>query len=487
MILTSCIYLVFVGILLLLYYVIPKKMQWMLLLIFSLLFIIFSTTDIKIYLYIIFTVLISYLGSNYIYKLENNKNKKIVQTITVIMLVLQLIILKYINFLGTNVVEIINFFGANLKWNLFSIIVPIGISYYTLIAIGYVIDVGRNKIVPQKNILKHSLFLLYFPQLTSGPFTRYDEMENELYAEHKFGYENISFGFQRILWGIFKKLVISERLAIIANTVFDGYTQFSGINIVIGAIAFTLQLYTDFSGCIDIVLGTSQTLGIKLPENFDTPFFSKTIPEFWRRWHMTLNLWFRDYIYFPLGGSRKGKIRTYLNIMIIFLISGLWHGAAWTYIIWGILNGLYCCLYKLLDTTFKPILEKIRKILGLDIKRNTYKLMQIIITFVLTCFAFIFFRAETVSQAIYMISHIANLVPIGKLGLTNSDYIVTLLSLALLFTISLLKQKYNIRKEISNQHIVVKYAIWIGLIILILVFGYYGVGYDSSNFIYQKF
>lgn len=487
MILTSCIYLTFLVGLLFLYYIFPKKVQWILLLSSSLLFIIFSTTDVNVYFHILLMVLISYIGGNLIGKVKENKTKKIVQTISVILLALQLILLKYINFLGTSTVNLINIFGANLNWNLFSIIVPIGISYYTLIAIGYVIDVRRGKVEPQKNILKHSLFVLYFPQLTSGPFTRYDEMKNELYAEHEFKLENITFGFQRILWGIFKKLVISERLAIIANTIFNGYTEFRGINIIIGAIAFTLQLYTDFSGCIDIVLGTSKTLGIKLPENFDTPFFSKTIPEFWRRWHMTLNAWFRDYIYFPLGGSRKGTLRTYINLMIIFLISGLWHGAAWTYFIWGVLNGLYCCWYRILDGVLKPVLEKIRKILGLNKERNTYKVMQMLITFGLTCFAFIFFRAETVLQAIEMIKNIPSFAPLANLGLTSNDYIITLISLVLLLVISILKQKYNIRKEIANQHVIVKYVIWIGLIVLILIFGYYGVGYDSSNFIYQKF
>lgn len=487
MILTSCIYLTFLVGLLFLYYVLPKKIQWILLLISSFSFMAFATTDINAYFYMFITVLVSYIGSNAISRVKEKKAKKSIQIISVIILILQLILLKYINFLGTSTVNFINFFGANLNWNLFSIVVPIGISYYTLIAIGYVIDVGRGKVEPQKNILKHSLFILYFPQLTSGPFTRYDEMKDELYKKHKFELENIIFGFQRILWGIFKKIVISERLAIIANTIFDGYTEFSGINIIIGAIAFTLQLYTDFSGCIDIVLGSSQTLGIKLPENFNTPFFSKTIPEFWRRWHMTLNAWFRDYIYFPLGGSRKGKMRTYINLMIIFLVSGLWHGAAWTYFIWGVLNGLYCCWYKLLDTVLKPVLEKIRKILGLNKERNTYKVMQMFITFGLTCFAFIFFRAGTVNQAVQMIKSIPNLTPIANLGLTFADYVITLISLGLLFIISLLKQKYNVREEISKQHILIKGVIWIGLIVLILVFGYYGVGYDSSNFIYQKF
>lgn len=487
MILTSCMYLVFLFVLATIYYILPKKFQWIVLSIATGIFIIFATSNINIYFYMFLVAIISYISGRLIYTSTNEKKKKILQIISIAILVAQLVLLKYINFLGTSFVGIFNILGMNSSWNLLAIIVPIGISYYTLVAIGYIVDIRKEKIEPQTNFLKYMLFLFYFPQLTSGPFTRYGEMKNELYEKHDFKITNILFGIQRILWGIFKKIVISERLAIIANTVFCGYLELKGINVIIGAIAFTLQLYTDFSGCIDIVLGSSQIFGIKLPENFKTPFFSKTIPEFWRRWHITLNEWFKDYIYIPLGGSRKGKIRTYINLMIIFIISGLWHGAAWTFFMWGVLNGLYCCWYKLLGGVLNPLLEKIRNILKLDVNRNTYKLMQMIITFLLTCFAFIFFRAANLSQAIIMIKNIPYLTPIADLGMTQNDYIITFMSLSLLLIVSIIKQKYDIRELISRQHVIVRWTIWIGLILVILILGYYGIGYDASNFIYQNF
>lgn len=488
MALTSFIYLIFLAITAIIYYIIiPKKLQWGVLLLASLVFIIFATSNIGVILYMLFVVVSSYVGGRLIDKAENDKKRKKIQIITILILVLQLVFSKYINFLGTSVIGIIDLLGANLNWNTLSIIVPIGISYYTLISIGYVIDVGRKKIEPQTNILKYALFILYFPQLTSGPFTRYDNMKNELYGKHKFEFKNIVFGFQRILWGIFKKLVISERLAVIVSTIFGGYAEIRGINVLIGAVAFTLQLYTDFSGCIDIVLGSSQILGIKLPENFNTPFFSKTIPEFWRRWHITLNEWFKDYIYIPLGGSRKGIIRTYINLMIIFVVSGLWHGAAWTFFIWGALNGLYCIWYKLLAGPLKNVLDKFRKTLHLNPERNIYKVIQMCITFGLTCFAFIFFRAETVSQALTMIANIPHLDGLANLGLTRSDYIIAIISLLALFIVSIIKQKYDVREVIANQHIVIRWTIVIVLILTILIFGYYGTGYDASSFIYQNF
>lgn len=489
MILTSSLYLIFLSILLVIYYIFPKKFQWLLLLVFSVIFIVFSSSNISVYIYMFLAVLVSYTGAILIGKAKTDKNKKQLQIITVIIMVMQLVILKYINLIGTTSVALINLFQVNLQWNMFSLIVPLGISFYTLIAIGYVIDVGRGKVLPQQNILKHTLFVLYFPQLTSGPFTRYLEMEKELYVEHKFELENICFGFQRILWGIFKKLVISERLAVIANTIFNNYTEYNGISIIIGAIAFTLQLYTDFSGCIDIVLGSSRTLGVKLPENFDTPFFSRSIPEFWRRWHITLGAWFREYLYFPLGGSKKGTIRTYVNLMIIFLVSGIWHGTAWTFMIWGALNGLYSCIDRIMNNNLAPMLYKIRRILCINKERNLYKVWQMLVTAGLTCFAFIFFRAETVFQAIGMITNMItpHFISIGNYGLSISDTMLAFIGLILLFIISILKQKYNIRKSISNQHIVVRYTIWIFLISSIIVFGYYGTGYDASSFLYQQF
>lgn len=485
MILTSSLYLTFLVILLIAYYVFPKKMQWSLLLIASLIFIVFSTSNINVYIYLLLAVLVSYIGANLIGRVKNSKRKKIIQIITVCILVIQLICLKYINLIGTTATNVVNFLGANANWKMLSIVVPLGISFYTLIAIGYVIDVARGKTLPQKNILKHMLFVLYFPQLTSGPFTRYPEMEKELYVEHKFNFQNICFGFQRIIWGIFKKIVISERLAVIANNIFNNYTEYNGISIIIGAIAFTIQLYTDFSGCMDIVLGTSRTLGVKLPENFDTPLFSKSIPEFWRRWHITLGAWFREYLYFPLGGSKKGNVRTYINLMIIFLVSGIWHGTSWTFLIWGALNGIYSCIDRIINKNIIPKLEKMK----LNVNNLFYKAWQIILTFSLTCFAFIFFRAETITQAINMIKSIIsiNFINIKNYGLVLIDYAILFCSLILLLITSIIKQKKDIRELIAKQNIVIRYVIWLSLIMVIILFGYYGIGYDASNFLYQKF
>lgn len=508
MILTSSIYLTFLIILLFLYYTFPKKIQWLCLFVFSFLFIVTSTSDVKVYAYIIYGILVTYLGAKFIKMAKTDKSKKIIEVITIILILLQLIYLKYLNFFGNTATNILNMFGKNNSLVIISIVAPIGVSFYTLISLGYVIDVARGVVEPQKNILKYSLYILYFPQITSGPITRYSEMENSLFKEHQFKLNNILFGFQRILWGIFKKLVISERVAIITNTIFNNYTDYNGVYILIGVIAFAIQLYTDFSGCMDIVIGTSETLDIKLPENFNTPFFSKSISEYWRRWHITLGTWFKDYFFYPILksnlfqnmqdklkkklGKKWGKrIPTYLGMLILWFTVGAWHGGACTYIIGsGLLHWFYIVSGEILN----PAFNKLGNFLKVNKERLAYKIWQMIRTSTLVCIGFVFFRSESVFQAIYMLRSIfvnnfykLFMGEIQSLGLNNNDITICLLGTFTLFIVSLLKQKYEIREEISKQHIIIRYSIWICLILCILILGYYGKGYDASSFIYQKF
>ena len=504
MILTSSIYLTFLIILLFLYYTFPKKIQWLCLFVFSFLFIVTSTSDVKVYAYIIYGILVTYLGAKFIKMAKTDKSKKIIEVITIILILLQLIYLKYLNFFGNTATNILNMFGKNNSLVIISIVAPIGVSFYTLISLGYVIDVARGVVEPQKNILKYSLYILYFPQITSGPITRYSEMENSLFKEHQFKLNNILFGFQRILWGIFKKLVISERVAIITNTIFNNYTDYNGVYILIGVIAFAIQLYTDFSGCMDIVIGTSETLDIKLPENFNTPFFSKSISEYWRRWH----IYFLPYFFYPILksnlfqnmqdklkkklGKKWGKrIPTYLGMLILWFTVGAWHGGACTYIIGsGLLHWFYIVSGEILN----PAFNKLGNFLKVNKERLAYKIWQMIRTSTLVCIGFVFFRSESVFQAIYMLRSIfvnnfykLFMGEIQSLGLNNNDITICLLGTFTLFIVSLLKQKYEIREEISKQHIIIRYSIWICLILCILILGYYGKGYDASSFIYQKF
>ena len=503
MVLTSVIYIAFLIGLLILYYIVPGKIQWLLLLIASIIFIGFSINNPLVILLIIYGIVVTYFGAIFIEKQPNEKKKNRIKVVTILLILLELIALKYLNFIGMLLSNIGIHLNEESVKNI-SMLAPLGISFYSLISIGYVLDVARGVAKSQRNILKHTLFILYFPQITSGPITRYSEMKESLFEKHKLDFHNIYFGFQRILWGLFKKLVISERMAIIVNTVFDNYSEYSGLYIVVATFAFAIQLYTDFSGCMDIVLGTSEMFGIVLPENFDTPFFSKSISEYWRRWHISLGNWFKDYYFYPIlksdfiqnmqkklkpkvGKKWSKKIPTYFGMLILWTTIGLWHGGNYTYLIG---SGLLHWFYIVFGEICSPVFKKIANFFRLKDDSIILKFVQIVRTFILVCIGFVFFRSSTVTQAMKMLASIPSLdlkVKIFEIGLEKGEVVVAVISILLLFTISLLKQKINVREFIHKRNIVFRYAVWIVLVASILVFGYYGVGYDSQAFIYQRF
>ena len=503
MILTSVVYIAFLAGLLLLYYVVPGKMQWLLLLIASIIFIGYSLGNPSVIFLIIYGIIVTYFGAIIIEKQSEEKMKNRIKVITIILILFELIALKYLSFVSM----LLNNIGISINSEVvknISMFAPLGISFYSLISIGYILDVSRGTAKSQRNFLKHTLFILYFPQLTSGPITRYPEMKEELFKKHELDFQNIYFGFQRILWGLFKKLVISERMAVIVNAVFDNYASYSGFYIIIATFAFAIQLYTDFSGCMDIVIGSSEMFGIHLPENFDTPFFSRSISEYWRRWHISLGNWFKDYYFYPIlksdfiqnmqkklkpkiGKKWSKRIPTYIGMLILWTTIGLWHGGNYTYLIG---SGLLHWFYIVFGEICSPVFRKIANFFKLGEESIILKFIQIIRTFVLVCIGFVFFRSNTVSQAISMIGSVPKLsfdVKLFSLGLSKDESMIAAISVFILFIISLLKQKVDIRKFISKRNVVFRYAVWIVLVSAILVLGYYGTGYDSQAFIYQRF
>lgn len=361
MILTSALFLTFLTILVVLYYIVPKGIQWILLLAASAVFIAYGTQNPLVYLLLAYGILVTFIGAIAVENSLDERKRNIRKIITISLVLVELIVLKYLNFFWITFTGFKGITEKNAMISAISMLAPLGLSFYSLISIGYVLDVSRRVCRAQRNIFKYALFLMYFPQITSGPITRYSEMKEELYKKHSFNIQNIYFGAQRIVWGLFKKLVISERMAVIVNTIFDNYTSYSGLYIVIGAVCFAFQLYADFSGCMDIVLGSSELFGIKLPENFDTPFFSTSISEYWRRWHISLGNWFKDYFFYPLlksdfiqnmrkklkpkvGKKWSKKIPTYVGMLILWTTIGLWHGGNYTYLIGSrtIALVLYC-------------------------------------------------------------------------------------------------------------------------------------------------
>ncbi len=509
MVLTSLIFLTFSIITLIIYFVIPKKLQWIVLLASSLTFLFYNALTVNNVIYVLIILLSAYFGALLVHKYENTKKSKIFLVLSIIIILGELLILKYSNLFIVSANHFNNLFHINKQFNMVSFSSPVGLSYYSLIMIGYIVDVYRKICNPQKNILKCALFMSYFPILTSGPFIRYDKMEKELYTKHKLNYDNLCRGLIRIFWGLFKILVISQRLAIFVNTVYGDISTFNGTYIIIATIFFTLQLYTNFSGSIDIIMGISKIMGIELPENFTSPFFSRTITEFWRNWHITLGAWLKDYIFYPLmksnfiqkignffkkifGKKVSKKITLYLSMLIMWILIGIWHGGAYTYIIG---SGLLQFFFIFLEDLFGPLSQNINKKIGINTEAFSYKLYQCIRTFILFSFSMIFFRATSVGNAIDIIKHIFVYNPwvlvdnssLYTAGLDLLDFRVLIISLIAMFIVEGMQRKENVLDKLFRQNIVFRWAIIYLLIFSVIIFGMYGPGYDPATFIYRGF
>lgn len=511
MALTSFYFLCFYILVLLLYYLTPKKIQWIALLGASIVFYLFAG-NWKMFLFVLYGAVVTYFGACFIERVKKERQRKVILIITILLALLTLFALKYINFFVYTARGMAKLFGTTLSIGTFQWIAPLGISFYTLSLIGYVVDVYWEISKPQKNFFRHLLFTCYFPQMTSGPIVRYQEMKPELFGRHGFDFRNISFGMQRIAWGFFKKLVISERMAAIVNTIYENYASYSGFYVIVASVCFTFQLYTDFSGCMDIILGVSESLGIRMPENFKTPFFARNIPEFWRRWHITLGIWFKEYVFYPLlrtalfqkagnffkkaFGRKKGrKVPTYIGLIILWFLLGLWHGGSWNFIIGtGLLHGFYMVSGEI----FEPFLKKITALFKINTKCFSWHLFQSIRTFALVCVGFLFFRADSMSAAIRMIKHMvlslfhgAVVSPL-QLGLDKYDIFIGIIALFAFFVIELLqnRQKDNqfyIREKLEEQNLVFRWAVLYILLFSVVLFGFYGPGYSAAEFIYRGF
>lgn len=405
-------------------------------------------------IYIFISILTTYYASH---KIENKKNKFIL----IFTIILNSSILIFFKIYLYD-----NFFGLFPNK---SILVPLGISYYTFQNISYLVDVYKGKIKSEKKFLNYCLYILYFPYLFIGPINRYEEIKQFLNNKRKITKENLINGIIRILWGLFKKLIIAERLFIIVNTIASNY-EYSGAYTLFACLIYSILLYSDFSGGIDIVLGISKIFGIKLVENFDVPFLSQNLKEFWRRWHISLSNWLKDYIYIPLGGNKKGPIRNKINIIITFTISGLWHGV--NYILWGFFHGLLLVFQ--------------------GNKKTKFKLLNITLNYIIVSLLWIFFIYPKVNDSVQMFisiftnnNYIEMLSNIRNFGLNLVNYIILLTSIIILFIFEI--NKNNIIDKIVNYSFNKKLILIFTLIIILLIFGIYGIGFNIDNFIYSNF
>ena len=332
---------------------------------------------------------------------------------------------KYFNFFTESFAQALSLFGLKTNFWTLQVILPVGISFYTFHGLSYVIDIYNNKIKPERNFIDYAVFVGFFPLLVAGPIERATHLLPQIKKERKFDYSKAVDGLKQILWGLFKKIVIADNCAEYVNTVFDHSATSSGSTLILGAVFFAIQIYCDFSGYSDIALGTARLLGINLFRNFAFPYFSRSIAELWRRWHISLSSWFKDYLYIPLGGNKGSVIKKVRNILIVFLVSGFWHGANWTFIAWGLLHAIYMMPSILLGTNR----NNLDTVAAGNFFPSLKELLQMISTFGLTVFAWIFFRSDSVQQAFNFISGIFNRslferpeMP-GLIGIQNHFYI----------------------------------------------------------------
>ena len=437
----------------------------------------------KYILLIGFSVFVTWLGALLIEKFHREEKKKRKKFAFITSLVLNLAVLfvyKYYDFFADNVNSLLG--GSYLPF--LKVILPIGISFYTFQVMGYVIDVYEGKMPAEKNFFTYSLFISFFPQLVAGPIERAENLLPQFYKKHNFDYKRVTDGLVLMAWGFFKKLVVADSVAAIVNTVYNDVTSYTGISLVIATVLFAFQIYGDFSGYSDIARGAALVMGFKLMANFKRPYISKSLTEFWTRWHISLSGWFQDYIFQPIVWYSKNPGRAvYVAVFTVFIISGFWHGAAWTYVIWGLLHAAL----RAFEIVTKKAKKKLYKKLGVNTKGKVYGAFRIVTTFILVCFTYIFFRANSISNALYVAG---NLFAGGALmpSLDRMGYFANngpMLTLCILFM--LLVEKWcgdgELTDRINKSSFLIRWGFYYTVMLLIIFFGWFG----QSQFIYFQF
>ncbi len=436
-------------------------------------------------LLIAFSTLVTYASGIYIHKAKTEKLKKVIVAGSFITNLAILFFYKYFNFFSESFGKAFNVIGMTVDAPILDLLLPVGISFYTFQALSYTMDVYRNEIEPERHIGIYALFVSYFPQLVAGPIERSKHLLPQLRDLKNFEYDNLRSGLLLILWGFFKKIVIADRVAILVNTVYNSPGDYTGIETFWAVLFFSIQIFCDFSAYTDIARGVARLMGVDIMNNFNSPYFAKSITEFWRRWHISLSTWFRDYLYIPLGGSRKGLQRTYWNLFIVFLVSGLWHGASMNFVIWGAMHGVFIVLEKMYNKNKK----------GVELARPTLsnQLAKGLFTFTVVTFLWIFFRADTFTDAIVIVKNLFNWNAenifngsLYNLGISPNEFMWVFVFIVLMLVV----EYYNsfvksISLLLAEQHIILRWITYLTFVLIILVFGAYGG--EQQEFIYFQF
>ncbi|WP_165868457.1 MBOAT family O-acyltransferase [Natranaerovirga hydrolytica] len=438
---------------------------------------------------IVFSTVVDYTVAKRMHQTDSKKNKLFYLLTSLIVNLGLLFVFKYYNFFNYSLSFALRQVDIVYNPQFIDIILPVGISFYTFQTLSYTIDVYKGKKEPENHFGVFALFVSFFPQLVAGPIERSGSLIKQLKAKIDFDYENVTIGIKRIVWGLFKKVVIADRLAVAVDYVYNDPSQFTGMSLLVATVFFALQIYCDFSAYSDIAIGSAKVLGIDLMENFRTPYFSKSIQEFWRRWHISLSTWFKDYVFIPLGGSRvKRSSRLFFNILVVFLLSGLWHGAQWTFVIWGALHGLF----MVIEALIKPLRDKITHVLEHTLWIHVYHFYRMTLTFFLVVFSWIFFRANNLSDALNIINRIiynfnfstAELLNMTRgLGLQKEEFYIALFGIMILFIIDFMDRKKSVIQLLSNKQSNLRWIVYYVITTATIWLAYTG----STQFVYFQF
>lgn len=471
MIYISISYYLFLLPLLLFYYLLPKKIRWTVLLVGSVFFyVLFYRLGWWI---VLLTILLSFFFGLLINK-TNGTIKKISFVLSIVIVVIPWFVTKRLGAISS------------------SLIVPLGISFYTMQLIAYLSDVYQGKIQPDKNLAKYALFVSFFPQILQGPIPRYKQLQKQLIEGHEFDEKGVTKGFYYIIWGFFLKIVIADKISVFVNNVFDNCPLYTGVYIWVAAILYSIQIYADFLACTTLAQGVSKLFGIELVNNFERPYLSTSVKDFWKRWHISLSSWLKDYIYIPLGGNRKGEVRKEINLFLTFVVSGFWHGAGANYIVWGLIHAFYQMSSKYLS----PVIEKMLTILGVGEKSASKLRLERLGTFFLVTMAWIIFRAENFRMALRLIKHMFfDVNPwvlfndgLFSLGLIWKDWVVLILSIIVLFRVDIFHESGgSVSEKVMSYKLPIRWGITMGMIVVIVIFGTYGMGFNAQDFIYGGF
>ncbi len=485
MLFNSLQFLIFFTAIVFIYYIIPHRLRWFILLSASYFF--YACWNMDHVICLAASTVVTYYGA---LRMHAGQKKKMYLSLSFITNMGMLIFFKYVNLFSGMINPFLKEFSIVQSSPFFKVMVPIGLAFYTLKSIGYSIDVYRGAIEPEKHFGIFALYVSFFPQIISGPIDRAQWLLPQLYERKTFDPESLKNGIMLMLWGYYKKIAVADRLAPVVNGVYDNPMHYNGVHFSVATALFAVQLYCDFSGYTDIARGAALAMGIRLSDNFNRPYLSRSIVEFWRRWHISLSTWFRDYLYISLGGNRVVRWRWYLNLFITFVIAGLWHGGQWTFIVWGCLHGAFIIISRVTEEARK----KVAAAVYLDRIPSAQRIFQITITVLLVCFGWIFFRSRTMPEAL----HIINMLPVGwgtinqagglaavmnALNLDMIDAMLMAISIAIVLLIHRAEKHENMDHMFENRPLALRWLLYYVIIFGILLMG----NLNQNTFIYFRF